>query len=59
VLAQHWADIVLSGATTVETLRTNLTALTLELGEPLDPELEALAEQPARHWEKRAALPWN
>jgi hypothetical protein len=50
---------VLSGAATVETLRTNLTALTLELGEPLDPELEALAEQPARHWEKRAALPWN
>jgi aryl-alcohol dehydrogenase-like predicted oxidoreductase len=59
VLAQHWADVVLSGAATVETLRSNLTALTLEFGEPLGPELEALAEQPVRYWEKRAALPWN
>ena len=59
VLAQPWADVVLSGAATVESLSSNLTALTLDLGEPLDPELEALAEQPARYWEKRAALPWN
>jgi aryl-alcohol dehydrogenase-like predicted oxidoreductase len=58
-LAQPWADVVLSGAATVETLRSNLTALELELGEQLDPELEALAEEPARYWEERAALPWN
>ena len=56
-LAQPWADVVLSGAATVETLRSNLTAL--GLGERLDPELEALAEEPARYWEERAALPWN
>jgi aryl-alcohol dehydrogenase-like predicted oxidoreductase len=59
VLAQPWADVVLSGAATVETLRSNLTALELELGECLDPELEALAEEPARYWEERATLPWN
>jgi aryl-alcohol dehydrogenase-like predicted oxidoreductase len=59
VLAQPWADVVLSGAATVETLRSNLTALELELGEELDPELEALAEEPARYWEERAALQWN
>jgi aryl-alcohol dehydrogenase-like predicted oxidoreductase len=58
-LAQPWADVVLSGAATIETLRSNLTALELELGERLDPELEALAEEPARYWEERAALPWN
>jgi aryl-alcohol dehydrogenase-like predicted oxidoreductase len=58
-LAQPWADVVLSGAATVETLRSNLTALEFELGEELDPELEALAEEPARYWEERAALPWN
>jgi aryl-alcohol dehydrogenase-like predicted oxidoreductase len=58
-LAQPWADVVLSGAATVETLRSNLTAPGLELGERLDPELEALAEEPARYWEERAALPWN
>ena len=59
VLAQPWADVVLSGAATVETLHSNLTALELELGECLDPELDALAEQPARYWEERATLPWN
>jgi aryl-alcohol dehydrogenase-like predicted oxidoreductase len=57
VLAQPWADVVLSGAATVETLRSNLTAL--ELGEELDPELEALAEEPSRYWEERSALAWN
>ena len=59
VLAQPWADVVLSGAATVETLRSNLTALELELGECLDPELGALAEEPARYWEERASLLWN
>jgi aryl-alcohol dehydrogenase-like predicted oxidoreductase len=59
VLAQPWADVVLSGAATVETLRSNLTALELALGEELDPELEALAEEPARYWEERTALQWN
>jgi len=59
VLAQPWADVVLSGAATLETLRSNLTALELELGECLDPELGALAEEPARYWEERASLLWN
>ena len=59
VLAQPWADVALSGAASVETLRSNLMALELELGECLDPELEALAEVPARYWEERATLPWN
>jgi aryl-alcohol dehydrogenase-like predicted oxidoreductase len=59
VLAQSWADVVLSGAATVDALRSNLTALELELGEPLEPELEALAQGPARSWQERAALGWN
>jgi aryl-alcohol dehydrogenase-like predicted oxidoreductase len=58
-LAQPWADVVLSGAATVEALQSNLTALGLDLGEQLDPELEDLAEEPARYWDERAALPWN
>jgi aryl-alcohol dehydrogenase-like predicted oxidoreductase len=57
-LAQPWADVVLSGAATVETLQSNLTALGLELGE-LDPGLESLAEGPARYWDERAGLRWN
>jgi aryl-alcohol dehydrogenase-like predicted oxidoreductase len=58
-LAQPWADVVLSGAATVETLRSNLAALELELDAQLALELAELAEEPARYWEERAALPWN
>ena len=50
---------MLSGAATVETLRSNLSALEIELEEPLDPELAALAEAPTRYWQERAALVWN
>ena len=56
-LAQPWADVVLSGAATGGALRSNLTALELDQG--ADPELDALAEEPGRYWEKRAALAWN
>jgi aryl-alcohol dehydrogenase-like predicted oxidoreductase len=57
VLAQPWVDVVLSGATTVEQLRSNLKALELELD--LSLELAQLVEDPARYWQERAALPWN
>lgn len=58
-LAQSWADVVLSGATTVEQLRSNLAALDLDYDEELDRRLTALAEDPGRYWSTRAALPWN
>jgi len=57
VLSQPWADVVLSGAATVETLRSNLAAL--ELGAELPPELAELAEDPTHYWRERSALPWN
>jgi aryl-alcohol dehydrogenase-like predicted oxidoreductase len=59
VLAQPWADVVLSGAATLEALNSNLRALGVELPKGLDPELEALAEEPALYWEERSTLPWN
>lgn len=55
VLAQPWADVVLSGAATVEQLQSNLAALALVV----DDELSPLAEEPSRYWSTRAALPWN
>jgi aryl-alcohol dehydrogenase-like predicted oxidoreductase len=56
VLAQPWADMVLSGAATIATLDTNLSALELEL----EPEsLDRLAEPPEAYWAERSALPWN
>ena len=59
VLSQPWADVVLSGAATVETLSSNLRALELDLDAELAPELARLAEVPARYWQERAALTWN
>jgi aryl-alcohol dehydrogenase-like predicted oxidoreductase len=58
-LSQPWADIVLSGASTVDMLKSNVRALELELGAGLAPELEQLAEDPVRYWKERSALPWN
>jgi len=58
-LAQPWAEVVLSGATTVEQLQSNLAALDVEYDDEIDLELAPLAEEPARYWSTRAALPWN
>ena len=58
-LAQPWADLALSGATTVEQLRSNLTALDIDYDDELDRRLRRLAEEPVQYWETRAALPWN
>jgi aryl-alcohol dehydrogenase-like predicted oxidoreductase len=55
-LAQPWADVVLSGATTAAQLESNLAALDLK---PEPQLLDGLREDPERYWETRAALPWN
>jgi aryl-alcohol dehydrogenase-like predicted oxidoreductase len=54
VLAQPWADVVLSGAATVE-LESNLRALDVEY----DGGHGDLVEDPETYWSTRAALPWN
>ena len=54
-----WADVVLSGATTVEQLSGNLAALECDYDEELNRRLATLAEEPTRYWRTRAALPWN
>lgn len=56
VLAQPWAGIVLSGAATAVELDSNLKALELD---PSPDTLAALAEEPEKYWEQRAALSWN
>ena len=45
-LDQPWSDVVLSGAATVEQIRSNLRALDL-------------AEPPEEYWRRRAELPWT
>jgi aryl-alcohol dehydrogenase-like predicted oxidoreductase len=59
VLAQPWADVALSGATTVEQLQSNLAALDVGYDDELDLRLAPLAEEPGRYWTTRAALVWN
>jgi aryl-alcohol dehydrogenase-like predicted oxidoreductase len=54
VLARPWADVVLSGAATVDALRSNLRAYDVAA-----PALDGLREDSADYWAARAALPWN
>jgi aryl-alcohol dehydrogenase-like predicted oxidoreductase len=59
VLARPWADVVLSGAASVETLRSNLRATAALWTPELDRRLAVLAEDSERYWKTRAALPWG
>jgi aryl-alcohol dehydrogenase-like predicted oxidoreductase len=59
VLAQPWADVVLSGAATIDVLHSNMTALELELSDELIEQLGVLQEDSVSYWETRATLPWN
>jgi aryl-alcohol dehydrogenase-like predicted oxidoreductase len=59
VLAQPWVDVALSGAATVDTLRSNLAALDVAWDADLEERLRALAEPADEYWERRSALAWN
>ena len=59
VLANPWADVVLSGAVTPDQLESNLAAPQLELAPDELEELTPLAEPPEQYWQERATLPWD
>jgi aryl-alcohol dehydrogenase-like predicted oxidoreductase len=59
VLANPWADVVLSGAVSGGQLEANLAALRVELDPGELEELATLAEPPERYWRDRAALAWS
>lgn len=59
VLARPWADVVLSGAATVETLRSNLRATEVRWSDGLERRLEPLREESEAYWARRAALAWT
>ncbi|MEU9013342.1 aldo/keto reductase [Streptomyces sp. NPDC048479] len=58
VAARPWADIVLSGAATVEQLTSNLTAADLHLNLDQLEQLAGLAEPAEAYWAQRARLAW-
>jgi aryl-alcohol dehydrogenase-like predicted oxidoreductase len=59
VLAQPWADVVLSGAVSEAQLRSNLEAIDAELSDADLAELAAITEAPDLYWERRSRLPWS
>lgn len=58
-LAQPWAGMVLSGASTVAQLRSNLAAPGVAYDDEAAAALAGIAEPPAQYWRTRAGLPWN
>jgi aryl-alcohol dehydrogenase-like predicted oxidoreductase len=58
VLAQPWADVVLSGVADVATLRSNLGALDAVWDGTVEAQLVGILEEPDAYWATRAALPW-
>jgi aryl-alcohol dehydrogenase-like predicted oxidoreductase len=59
VLAQPWADVVLSGASTVAQLEANLRARDVTWDAELEERLGGLVEAPGPYWATRSELAWN
>jgi len=59
VLAQPWADVVLSGAATVEQLRSNLKAFAVQTHACIPELVASLAESAHDYWTMRSQMPWN
>jgi aryl-alcohol dehydrogenase-like predicted oxidoreductase len=57
--AQPWADVVLSGAVTVEQVRSNASAVDVMLPDDALAAMNELAQPPERYWADRAAMPWR
>jgi aryl-alcohol dehydrogenase-like predicted oxidoreductase len=59
VLAQPFADIVLSGAATSGALRSNIPAAEVRLDGPALADLDALEEDGERYWAARSRMAWT
>ena len=59
-LAQPWADVVLSGAATIEALHSNLSAFeAIPYDQETDQRILPLVEEREHYWSQRANLPWT
>jgi aryl-alcohol dehydrogenase-like predicted oxidoreductase len=59
VLAQPWADVVLSGATTRQQVISNVAAAQIIWSPTLAERFASMVETPERYWEKRSSLRWT
>jgi aryl-alcohol dehydrogenase-like predicted oxidoreductase len=58
-LARPWASVVLSGAATVDQLRSNVEARWIRWDALAEEATAELVEPPGVYWRTRSALPWN
>lgn len=58
-LAQPWADVVLSGAATMDQLRSNVASLHVPWDSQAAERLASLIETPGEYWARRTRLAWN
>ena len=59
VIAQPWADVVLSGAAQMGHLTANLEALDVQWRDTFDDQLNSLVEPAEVYWQTRSGLAWN
>jgi aryl-alcohol dehydrogenase-like predicted oxidoreductase len=59
VLAQLWADVVLSGAAAAQQVRSNARALDVKLDAEARDALAGLVRDPREYWAARSELRWN
>lgn len=59
VLARPWVDVVLSGASTVAQLRSNLRAREIEWTREPEERASALVEAPHDYWARRGSMAWT
>ena len=58
-LARPWADVVLTGAATVEQILSNAAALELAYEAQLEEELRSVSISSPEYWRARSAFRWN
>jgi len=58
-LARPWADVVLTGAATVEQIRSNDVARALTYDGELEEQLRSISISTAEYWRARSSFRWN
>ncbi len=58
-LARPWADVVLTGAATVEQIRSNVAALELAYDAELEEQLRSVSISSTQYWRARSSFSWN
>ncbi|HMH86426.1 MAG TPA: aldo/keto reductase [Gemmatimonadaceae bacterium] len=58
-LARPWVDVVLTGAATVEQIRSNVAALELGYDAELDEQLRSVSVSSTEYWRARTSFKWN